>query len=254
MFANNKTAWVPFALSHCPSGVCDAWEKWLLHNPPPGGDDIHKECFTKFMREMYNARESDASNKARINNLKLNSCVPEFVALQEYILKLDEMVGKLKEELSHQDQMGLFVNNLPKILWLRCKAIACVVPTNDLAQMKLNAKNVNDKNKTYGDDLEEPDSDHTRWDDRNRFKKREHSLIRHNSLQHRNVQRGNAPPSGCKRPFGQSIRRFFDPSCICSLRNHTTTNCFRRACEQRENNNGAKTSSYMGNQGYGRPC
>ena len=253
MFANNKAAWVPFALSHCSTGVCDAWEKWLLQNPPPGGDDTHWGCFAKFMRETYSAQESDASIKARIKNLKFKSSVPESVALQEYVLKFDEMVGKLKEGLSQQDQMALFVNNLPKNLRLGCRAIACVVPTNDLAQVKLNAKNVIDKKEIYGDDLDEPDSGHTRSDDRNRFNKREHSPVRHNSSQQRNAPRGNAPQSGRKRPFGQSATRFSDPCRICGLRNHTTANCFRRAREQRENNNGAGPSSRPGNQGNGRP-
>ena len=58
--------------------------------------------------------------------------------------------------------MALFVNNLPKNLKVECKAIACVVPTDDFAQVKLNAKNIIDIKEIYGDDLNEPDSGHTR--------------------------------------------------------------------------------------------
>ena len=253
MFANNKSAWVPFALPHCSASVCDAWEKWLQKNPPAGGEDTHWGCFARFMRETYSAQESDASIKTRVKNLRLKSSVPQAVALQEYILKFDDLLGKLKEPLPNHEQMSLFVNNLPKNLKKGCKAKAYAVPTNDLAQVKINAKDVLDAQEIYGESDDESDGERARPDDRGRSNKRPRSPVRHGNSQQRNVSRGNAPQSGSKKPFGQSRTRFSDPCRICGLRNHTTANCFRRGREQRENNNGAGTSSRPGNQGNERP-
>ena len=62
MFAHNKSAWVPFTLPHCAAAVCDAWEKWLLSNPPPGGEDTHWGCFARFICETYGAQESGTTS------------------------------------------------------------------------------------------------------------------------------------------------------------------------------------------------
>ena len=253
MFAQSKSRWVPFALSHCSSAVCDMWEQWLKKNPPAGGDDTHWGCFAKFMRETYSAQESDASIKARIKNLRFKSSVPPALALQDYILKFDELLGKLKEQLPDKEQISLFVENLPTNLRKGCKAMAYAVPTRDLAQVKVNAKAVIENTELYGDDDDEPEQARTRSDDRSRPQQRKHSPVQRTNSQQQNASRGNGPQHGRKRPFGPAPARFPEACRICGLRNHTTEKCFKRPREQRENNNGAGTSSRPGHQGNGRP-